>query len=707
MKKNLILTAAMTIVLFVVSLRVSAQDNGDQLKSAKNLYEQGEFTKIIDLYKDRLNSASFTQDDALIFSAAAIHDFRNRSPKSVDRFFSGHLGNAEKALKKVIDSQPGHPGANYLLGIIGFYKKDYPGSELYLRVAVENDELFSLYGFSPVMDLLTDNLSRQKKYADIKSLLSGKMKKNPMHWVYLSAAERGLGDYDSSALHFYEGIRSLDDAKKLDQLFTDIRDIADKNEISAWKELKDNTGKRLFLIRFWKQRDPDPLDIKNERLDEHYQRLDYAREYYPLFRSPGYDDRGMIYIRFGKPNFKLIDGQTDYMESHSYANIESWFYNDFGGDIEFDFINTAGIYELRPLSDILNTYQPNQILGLMKKRADHNTRLMAIYSHLENQLKGYINRNPKVRPERDPRYQRIFFDFQLKVEDVFRKTTENYKLYTDVYQKRQEIPINAQTNIFLGVNGKSRLDFSYMIPVSSLKFKRMNDNDLTAKSTIRVNFTVLDTAYSAVSVFEKTYQIESAKQDVEHYFVDEIRSELQPGIYIAAIRIVNNDKEQTGVYQIPVHVKSYASSDIHISDIQIASRTAVPPVGEKFIKPGTQTEVVPNPIAEVSRQNPLILYYEIYGLTLDDGGKSHYTVSYEIRNKEVKRNIFQAIGSVFSRSEKSMKQTTTRTGESTRSAESIGFDVSSIVPGNITMDITVRDLNTGRETVVSREMTMR
>ncbi len=707
MKKKLLETAAISMLLCVFSLNISAQDNGDHLITAKKFFEQGEYQKVIDLYKGSLTAGTFTHDDALIFSAAAIQDFRSRSIKSTDRLFSGHFGLAEKALRKIITSDPGHTAANYLFGVILLYKKEYAESERYLRAADEHDKSFSVYGFPPVIDLLTDNLMKQKKHADVKSLFTGSMEKDAMHWIYLSAAERGLGDYDSSAAHFYTGIRQLDDPLRLEQLFTDIRDIADKKEIQTWKDLKDLSEKRIFLIRFWKQRDPDPLNMKNERLDEHYQRLDFAREHYPLFLSPGYDDRGMVYIRFGQPNFKLIDGETDGIESHSYASIESWFYTDFGGDIEFDFINTAGIYELRPLSDILTTYQPGEILKIMKKRADHNARLMSAYSHLENQLKGYINRNPKVRAERDPRYQRIFFDFQLKVEDIYRKTAESNKLYTDVYQNLQQIPINAQTNVFLGAGGKSRLDFSYMIPVRSMKFRRASENDQAEKSMISVHFTVMDTAYSAVSVFEKTYQIESAKQDVEHYFVDEIRSELPPGNYIAAIRIVNNDKEQTGVYQIPVHVKSYASSDINISDIQVASRTAMPPVGEKFIKPGTRTEVVPNPIAEVSRQNPLILYYEVYGLTLDADGKSRYSVSYEIRNKEVKRNIFQAIGSIFSKNEKSMKQTTTRTGESTRSVETIGFDVSSIVPGNITMEITVRDLISGKESFELREVTLR
>ncbi len=58
------------------------------------------------------------------------------------------------------------------------------------------------------------------------------------------------------------------------------------------------------MRRFWIRKDPTPGMIANERLIEHFARVNYARENYPYEGdATGLDVRGKIYVRYGSPDF--------------------------------------------------------------------------------------------------------------------------------------------------------------------------------------------------------------------------------------------------------------------------------------------------------------------------------------------------------------------------------------------------------------------
>ena len=58
----------------------------------------------------------------------------------------------------------------------------------------------------------------------------------------------------------------------------------------------------VFLIRFWNKRDPTPTTNLNERVLEHFRRVWFVRHHFSTGVQP-YDDRGIIYLRYGQPDF--------------------------------------------------------------------------------------------------------------------------------------------------------------------------------------------------------------------------------------------------------------------------------------------------------------------------------------------------------------------------------------------------------------------
>lgn len=85
-----------------------------------------------------------------------------------------------------------------------------------------------------------------------------------------------------------------------------ISPLLTAEERREWQELLARGDPLLNqnIKQFWEERDPAPSTPTNERLLEHWQRIAYARRHFRRNRRTVYgtDDRGLIYVRFGKPD---------------------------------------------------------------------------------------------------------------------------------------------------------------------------------------------------------------------------------------------------------------------------------------------------------------------------------------------------------------------------------------------------------------------
>ena len=81
--------------------------------------------------------------------------------------------------------------------------------------------------------------------------------------------------------------------------------IATDAEAERLRALREGEEDALLreLRRFWIERDPTPTTPRNERLEEHWRRIVYAREHFLYAKLPplGTDERGQVYVKFGEP----------------------------------------------------------------------------------------------------------------------------------------------------------------------------------------------------------------------------------------------------------------------------------------------------------------------------------------------------------------------------------------------------------------------
>ena len=127
----------------------------------------------------------------------------------------------------------------------------------------------------------------------------------------------------------------------LDEAIAQLAYIASGRELGAIRRAA-TEAERLDLFReFWRKRDPTPGTERNERMEEHYYRVNYANRHFGR-NSPGWlSDRGQVFVLHGPPE----DVQR---QVYSYNNRpwEMWYYYSMGR--QFVFVDKTGFgdYEL-------------------------------------------------------------------------------------------------------------------------------------------------------------------------------------------------------------------------------------------------------------------------------------------------------------------------------------------------------------------------
>ena len=133
--------------------------------------------------------------------------------------------------------------------------------------------------------------------------------------------------------------------EELNSTFARSRYVASASEINQWDKITDFDGKKNFLFKFWKQRDPDPLTLKNERKIEYFERVKRANEQFTTPRMEGWkSDRGRIYSIYGEPS--EIDRYPSEMDAYPY---EIWSYHQIEGGVVFVFGDITGISQMQLL----------------------------------------------------------------------------------------------------------------------------------------------------------------------------------------------------------------------------------------------------------------------------------------------------------------------------------------------------------------------
>lgn len=131
------------------------------------------------------------------------------------------------------------------------------------------------------------------------------------HELLLMVTDHRLTEYYERTSEIY--LRGLEDpdisSEEMELLLNDlyyIKSMLGRREENAVRDQIEARNQDIyrFFQNFWRNKSLTPSDPYNERLMEHWERVNFALEHYGTVARAPYDDRGDIYIRFGEPQRK-------------------------------------------------------------------------------------------------------------------------------------------------------------------------------------------------------------------------------------------------------------------------------------------------------------------------------------------------------------------------------------------------------------------
>lgn len=144
--------------------------------------------------------------------------------------------------------------------------------------------------------------------------------KKYLHIIFFVGFLILLNGCSTSEHNYYSGIQSpMTNKEKVESFIKYIATTEEKDELAYLDSDKDL---EVFLVNFWKKRDPDPMTKINEFKEEHVKRFTYANVYLGGWKT----DRARVYIVYGVPD-DIISEPMNYIPANIFADYEIWVYD--------------------------------------------------------------------------------------------------------------------------------------------------------------------------------------------------------------------------------------------------------------------------------------------------------------------------------------------------------------------------------------------
>jgi len=601
-------------------------------------------------------------------------------------FFESSVENFLKGLK----IEPDNLEIRYSLAeafIFRGYPETYALADTLLNQIIQTDK-----GYKDALILLSivhRNLNRPEESKEALDEYMKEKEGNPRALYHLSKIEMEEDNFEEAERYFIASLDNLNEEDAIAEILEDVGMLFSDKDQEEYQQAED---KGKFFKRFWMEKDPEPETKVNERLVEHFKRVKHAKEYFTTGSFyERYDDRGRIYIKYGEPDAKYMDGGGISV----YSN-ESWVYywqiGDYRDGMFFDFANKGGKgYEL--IEDLREATYGGGLDDLI-------VTSLNLYSERSNLSENHYGRVARVRSEMD--YLTQMSDFHERIEIMNNNIPgEGFVYHTD--SKALNTLVSSAS--FRGENDKTRYELYYSFPLEELEFEKKEKNKISAFDELVIlkdldNNTILQGSRN----FDLTYdEDKNLKKDL---YIGQINMEILPekDDCIAYLKLKSDVSEKLGVLYQELETKDYTGESLMMSDIEFSYDIRPAAAENEFTKNGLQ--IIPHTGAVLNKNENIFVYFEIYNLALDSDGNGRYRVEYVIQKRspddEGKSKYFNSIGKeiVNTRVREKEMITTSRT-ETTEQKDTfnwISFDMSGLSEGLYDFTIKITNLVSSEST---------
>jgi GWxTD domain-containing protein len=418
--------------------------------------------------------------------------------------------------------------------------------------------------------------------------------------------------------------------------------IITPKEKDVFLRLENDRQRDIFIRAFWNQRDPNPTTPENEFKVEHFRRIQYANQHFGKDSpGPGWrSDMGRIYIILGEP--RSIDRLENLPDVFP---VTIWFYD---GMIEYGLPNAfnvvffrkdgIGPYELySPLK-----YGPQYLL--VNYRGDMTDYLQA-YNLLRETQPGIASISlsliqgeslqsfqPSIASE-ILLYQSIPRAPAEKVKDAYAEKLLAYKDIIEVDYMDKYIDCDSMVSVLQDPSGLFYVH--YLIEPKSLTFERYENRYL---SNLEINGHISDLAGNTVFQFDRKVPIEMNEGQMASIqaklFSFQDMFPLVPGRYKLNLLFKNTVSKEFTSLEKDITVPE--ANTLQMSPLILANRIDRESKYRGQNKPFLTSEyqLVPSPRNDFTAKDPLLVYFQIRGLTpeLRQSGTLEYSIFKEAEN---------------------------------------------------------------------------
>lgn len=401
---------------------------------------------------------------------------------------------------------------------------------------------------------------------------------------------------------------------------------------------------RPTLIRdYWASQDPDGLPTADDRLAEHYRRLEFARHWYvrhtvdretPIYEldtlgAGTFDDRGLMLLRHGSPDERTSIGRTDGPDVRVSLHIigmppnESWVYHDtHDGDRFYHFVAAADDSDFVAVPSILDVLAQSSQFRRFRPNDDPTGEVTKTWgAELVSMVAQDLLRS---RQELSPLYTQMI-NRGMRGADSLQQlereigTMALAKPYS--YELGFELPLDGAMDIVaLGSDaGGSLIQVAFAVPGGDVLPQQLRTGQMAYPLRMRV--AVVDgSGRTVVQVDTVRGFVAPRRLRNNEYLLGQLPLRVAPGTYRVRASL---ESERRGFLSRPtlVQVPAPHGEALGLSDLSIGVRSVRLP----WRAPSSDTAWA-NPLRRFPPGEPMQLYFEVSGLAAD----AHYNTAIAI-----------------------------------------------------------------------------
>lgn len=463
------------------------------------------------------------------------------------------------------------------------------------------------------------------------------------------------------------------------------------------KEIYDTISNKVqYILLNWLKKDPFPASIENEYFYKMINRIDYAYENY--FDGFALDDRGRIYLKYGKPDLRREFAHTGY-------RTECWIYRNISDkEVTYDFIRSFKVpkwTEIRFKSDIPgDSFISNKFSGefddsepsrtFFEDRAMLSNKYQETFAHLQSlAIDAAIGSGQSSTPIEEEEYF---------ITTYFAKDTKSKTALPEIVASTQVpvVPLSIDYARFKNDSNSVNLETYIGMPIREIK--NAVDGFLYKRIVFNEKLSIKNKNYFPIA--NHSDKIEFTFDNVETaHFIDLLTFIVPEENFVISFEVDDEDKRFIASKVVEVENMDFLQDGLFLSDLQLSIGIKENVGAGKFTKNGLFVQ--PYPYNMFSKNAPVFIYFEIYNL-VKKHSLTDYDISYGLA-KSYEKNILEQIFSLdFSDNPGSIQFNQNYNGNSDEDFIFFQLNVSDLDIGEYLLRVKVTDKNSGKSFIRER-----